>query len=136
MGEVNHFQGQKFVTYDPYWNVAPFTGNITDYFPNIPQDAIGLAHNGKSTFLLLTRHNGLQVRLFIISMIFHSVWPYFTSSFRSTTWKSSRSSKNTPFQSMIMWLVLSNSIPSSNRLANRQSWWTKQTNEDFTLLFK
>uniref|UniRef100_A0A1I7S9W0 YkuD domain-containing protein n=1 Tax=Bursaphelenchus xylophilus TaxID=6326 RepID=A0A1I7S9W0_BURXY len=60
-GNIIISDGQRFVTYDPYWNVATFEGNITDYFPNIPRDAIGLAHNGRSTFLLLTWHNGLQV---------------------------------------------------------------------------
>ncbi|CAD5223530.1 unnamed protein product [Bursaphelenchus okinawaensis] len=60
-GNIIISDGQKFVTYDPYWNVATFKGNITDYFPNIPRDAIGLAHNGRSAFLLLTWHNGLQI---------------------------------------------------------------------------
>ncbi|KAI6190206.1 Hemopexin-like domain and Hemopexin-like repeat-containing protein [Aphelenchoides bicaudatus] len=54
--------GSNFVTYDPFWNVATYTGKITDYFPNVPADAIGLAHkNGPSTFLLLTSNNELEV---------------------------------------------------------------------------
>lgn len=54
--------GKRFATYDPFWNTATFTGKITDYFPNVPADSIGLAHkNGPSTYLLLTSKNELEV---------------------------------------------------------------------------
>jgi len=60
-GNVILSEGRKFVTYDPYWNQVTFNGTISDYFPNIPKDAIGLAHNGRSTFLLLTTKNELEI---------------------------------------------------------------------------
>ncbi|KAI6216202.1 hypothetical protein M3Y99_01832400 [Aphelenchoides fujianensis] len=72
-GQMVVSDGVRFSIYDPYWNVATFNGTIKDvessshlsfiignaqYFPNIPSDAIGLAHNGRTNFLLLTSKNG------------------------------------------------------------------------------
>ncbi|KAI6213266.1 hypothetical protein M3Y94_00130400 [Aphelenchoides besseyi] len=55
--------GSQFVTYDPYHNIATSRKVLTvkDYFPSLPLDTIGLAHNGGSNFLLLTEHNGLEI---------------------------------------------------------------------------
>jgi hypothetical protein len=54
--------GRRFATYDPFWNQATFNGSITDYFPNIPIDAIGVAHkNGPASYLLVTSKNELEV---------------------------------------------------------------------------
>jgi hypothetical protein len=53
--------GIYFSTYDPYWNVATFTGHTSDYFPGLPRNAIGLVHTSEETYLWLNERANVLV---------------------------------------------------------------------------
>ncbi|CAG9533130.1 unnamed protein product [Cercopithifilaria johnstoni] len=53
--------GEKFATYDAYWNVVTFTGLTANYFPQFPQDLIGLTYQNNTLFILYTASNKIQI---------------------------------------------------------------------------
>ena len=53
--------GNYFATYDAYWNVATFSGLTRDYFPGIPSEAVGIAHQGDDTYLWLSERANVIV---------------------------------------------------------------------------
>ncbi|CAI5451815.1 unnamed protein product [Caenorhabditis angaria] len=55
-------QGEHFIIYDAYWNLATFTGHTRRYFPNLPRDLLGIVYNGSgNTILMYTKTNKLKV---------------------------------------------------------------------------
>uniref|UniRef100_A0A8R1I097 Uncharacterized protein n=1 Tax=Caenorhabditis japonica TaxID=281687 RepID=A0A8R1I097_CAEJA len=54
--------GEHFIIYDAYWNLATFTGHTRRYFPNLPRDLLGIVYNGGGdTLLMYTKTNKLKV---------------------------------------------------------------------------
>jgi hypothetical protein len=53
--------GFHFTTYDPYWNVATFSGYTSDYFPDLPRNAVGLVYSSKETYLWLNERANVIV---------------------------------------------------------------------------
>uniref|UniRef100_A0A8R1XZP4 Uncharacterized protein n=1 Tax=Onchocerca volvulus TaxID=6282 RepID=A0A8R1XZP4_ONCVO len=54
-------EGDNFATYDAYWNVATFSGLITNYFPQFPRDLIGLTYQNNTLIILYTASNKIQI---------------------------------------------------------------------------
>ncbi|VDM99322.1 unnamed protein product [Thelazia callipaeda] len=56
-------EGDNFVTFDPYWNLATFAGKMSDYFPYFPIDLIGSSYQNGSLFILYTASNRIQASI-------------------------------------------------------------------------
>ncbi|KAL3984628.1 hypothetical protein ACH3XW_35315 [Acanthocheilonema viteae] len=54
-------EGENFATYDAYWNVATFSGLMTNYFPQFPRDLIGSTYQNDTLFILYTASNKIQI---------------------------------------------------------------------------
>ncbi|KAK5979653.1 hypothetical protein GCK32_020182 [Trichostrongylus colubriformis] len=54
-------QGENFVIYDAYWNLATFTGATKRYFPKLPRNLLGIIYTGGNTMLMYTKQNTIKV---------------------------------------------------------------------------